>query len=180
VDKPIDLVPLVCLQCSTPIPAEIDEVAWLCAQCGQGIALDERRGLLPLQINFQAGLPPDAIARPFWVVEGQVSLLRKTYGSSGKHGEAAEAFWAEPRRFFVPAYSAPLETLLAQATELLLAPPGLQPGAPARFKSVTLPASDVRPAAEFIVMAIEAGRKDMLKSIDFDLNLAEPVLWVLP
>jgi hypothetical protein len=29
-------------------------------------------------------------------------------------------------------------------------------------------------------MAVEAGRKDQLKSIDFELQLSKPVLWILP
>jgi hypothetical protein len=39
---------------------------------------------------------------------------------------------------------------------------------------------DVSAAAEFIVMAIEAGRKDKLKELDFSLKLSTPVLWILP
>ena len=39
---------------------------------------------------------------------------------------------------------------------------------------------DVLAAAEFIVIAIEAERKDKIKSIDFELKLSKPVLWILP
>ena len=179
-DKPIDLVPLVCLQCQTPIPANPDEVAWVCGQCGQGLALDEELGISALQVNYQAGLPANTVAHPYWVTQGQVKLDRKTYGSGRKHAQAAEAFWAQPRRFFVPAFVASLEALLSQATQLLLNPPPLQPGPAVRFKAVTMPAGDVRAAAEFIVMAVEAERKDKIKSIHFELTLSPPVLWILP
>jgi hypothetical protein len=39
---------------------------------------------------------------------------------------------------------------------------------------------DVAAAAEFIVVAIEAGRPDRLKKVDFQLKLTQPTLWILP
>jgi hypothetical protein len=172
VDKPIELIPLVCLQCSTPVPAEIEEVAWVCGQCGQGMYLHKGEELVPMQVNFSKG-------KPFWVAEGQVSLRRETYGSS-RNGEA-EAFWSQPRRFFVPAYSGTLEELLSKGLSLLMQPPELHPGPTVRFEPVTLSQEDVLPAAEFVVVAAEAGRKDRLKKLDFELKFqAAPVLWILP
>jgi hypothetical protein len=180
VDKAIELVPLVCVRCSTPVPAELDEVAWVCAQCGQGLLLEET-GLQALEVHYMAGIPANSKGKPYWVTQGQVSSLqREKYGSGGKEAQEAEAFWGQPRRFFVPAYSATLENLLAQATQLLLQPPALQEGPASPFEAVTLAVEDVRPAAEFIVMAIEAGRKDKLKKMNFSLQLSSPVLWILP
>ena len=63
---------------------------------------------------------------------------------------------------------------------LVLQPPAIQSGPPVRFAPVTLAMEDIRPMAEFIVMAIEAGRADMVKDIQFDLKLSTPALWILP
>jgi hypothetical protein len=38
----------------------------------------------------------------------------------------------------------------------------------------------VHAAAEFIIMAVEAERKDDLKEIRFDLEIDTPILWILP
>ncbi|MBN1147605.1 MAG: hypothetical protein JXA78_10145 [Anaerolineales bacterium] len=180
-DKPIELTPLVCLRCSTAVPAEIDEVAWVCAQCGQGLALDEEDGLKLLEVNYAAGIPANTRGKPYWVVEGRVQgLRRESYRGGGKESQQAEEFWGQPRHFFIPAYRASLETLLERATQLLLQPPPLQPGPAAPFEPVTLFMEDIRLAAEFIVMAVEAGRKDRLKKVDFSLQLSPAVLWVLP
>jgi hypothetical protein len=73
-----------------------------------------------------------------------------------------------------------LEKLLSQAKNLLIKPPILQQGPATSFEAVIVSAEDVYPAAEFVVMAIEAGREDKLKTLDFKLQLSEPVLWVLP
>jgi hypothetical protein len=56
----------------------------------------------------------------------------------------------------------------------------LQPGTAARFEPVTLALEDVKPLAEFIIMALEAGRKDKLRDIQFSLEMSPPVLWILP
>ena len=179
-DKPIALAPLVCLHCETPIPAGSDEMAWVCAQCGQGMALDTQKGLTPMQVHYAEGIPPNGRGRPFWVAEGQVTLGRDVYRSSGKSEQEAMQFWSQARRFLIPAYSISQEDLLAQTTRFLLQPPVLKPGSPAKFEPVTLSMEDIQPVAEFIVLAIEAGRKDMLKSIHFALKLTLPILWILP
>ena len=179
-DKPIELVPLVCLQCSTPIPANHDEMAWVCAQCGQGMALDVAKGLTPVQVHYMEGIPPNGRGKPHWVADGQVSLQRDVYRSSGKSAQEAAQFWSGPRRFIIPAYPLSQEELLAQTTRFLLQPPALKPGPQAQFEPVTLSMEDIQPAAEFIVLAIEAGRKDMLKNIQFTLKLSLPSLWILP
>lgn len=179
-DKPVELIPLICPRCSTPLPAESDEVAWVCSQCGEGWSLEEERGLAPLRVEFAAGIPPNTSGKPYWMVEGQVSLQRQAFGFSQKQGSEAEVFWRQPRRFLIPAYSCTLEELLEQGTRMLLQPPALQPGSPARFEPVTLAPDDLQATAEFIVMAIEANRKDKLKQVEFNLRQSSPVLWVLP
>ncbi|MEW5867890.1 MAG: hypothetical protein AB1894_01335 [Chloroflexota bacterium] len=179
-DKPIDLVPLVCFKCSTPVPAEIEEVAWVCPQCGQGLSLHQEKGLAPLEVKYAANIPANSVGKPYWVAEGQVALQRESYGSAGRQDSEAHQFWSQPRRFYVPAFTCSLENLLNLGTRLLLQPPGLQEGPPAHFEPVTLPVDDVAPTAEFIVMAIEADRKDKLKKVEFSLKLGPVVLWILP
>lgn len=179
-DQRIELVPLVCPQCSTPVPAEVDEVAWVCAQCGQGIYLNPETGPQRLQVYYSASIPPGARGRPYWVADGRVTMQREAYRSDTRSVQDAEAFWSQTRRFFIPAYSAPLENLLTQAANLLLQPPAVKAGPPAPFEAVTLSLDDVPAAAEFIVIAIEAGRKDKLKLIEPDVKLSPPALWILP
>lgn len=179
-DKPIELTPLVCLHCSTPIPAGSDEMAWVCAQCGQGMALDVQKGLTPVQVHYAEGIPPNGRGKPYWAAEGQVALQRQVYRSSGKSAQEAAQFWGGPRRFFIPAYSISQEELLSQTTRFMLQSPALKPGTSAQFEPVTLSMEDIQPVAEFIVLAIEAGRKDMLKDIHFTLKLSLPSLWILP
>ena len=63
---------------------------------------------------------------------------------------------------------------------MLLNPPRLRAGSATPFEAITLYRDDLLAAAEFIVIAIEAERKDKIKNIDFELKLSKPVLWILP
>ena len=179
-DKPVELVPLVCLQCSTPIAADVEEVAWVCPQCGKGMLLDLQKGLLPLQVNYASTISPDAAGKPFWVAMGRVTLQRETFGFFGDQDSEAAQFWGDLRQFFIPAFACTLEEMIEYGTRLLRQPPELQPGSPARFEAVTLPSEDIHLFAEFIVMAIEAERSDKARLIDFNVQLHDPVLWILP
>ncbi len=177
-DQPVSLLPLVCPQCATPVPAGTDERAWVCAQCGKGLALDEERGLAPLAVHYSARIPRGGSGKPFWMALGSIRLQRETF--AGDKDRDAERFWSQPRRFFVPAFDCPLETQLSLGNQMLLQPPDLQEGPAAPFEAVTVGPEDVKALAEFIAMTIEAGRDDKLKEVRFTLDLAEPELWILP
>jgi len=174
------LLPLQCIKCQTPLPAEPDEVAWRCANCGQALVLDEKQasGLAPLDLYFAAGIQNGQPGRPFWVAQGLVSVRREMY--SGDESRQAQEFWKTPRTFFVPAYACTLQQLIDQGMQLLKQPVSMMAGQAAAFLPVTLSPQDVRPMAEFIIMGIEAERRDMVKSVALQLNLAKPVLWILP
>jgi hypothetical protein len=50
----------------------------------------------------------------------------------------------------------------------------------AHFISATVTPGDARKLLEFIVLAIEARRKDWLKSLEFGLEVGEPQMMALP
>ena len=177
-ETPVELIPLNCLRCGMPIPAEIDEVAWACAQCEQGQQLGDQ-GLLPLEIHYSQGIAPNQKGNPFWICEGRVTLQRDTYGRA-KNARDAEQFWGQPRQFMIPAFPFPLETFATQGIQWLQNPPARPPGPRVAFKAVTIPAEDVQAWAEFLVVALEAARKDKIKKVEFRLALGTPHLWVLP
>lgn len=178
-ETPVELVPLNCIRCGTPIPAEIEEVAWICDQCEQGQQLGDD-GLIPLEVHYAQGIAPTHKGRPFWVVEGHVAIDRKTYGTFGKKTKDALRFWEQPRKFIIPAFPYPVDKFSRNGVEWLQNPPALQPGSVVDFVPVTVAAADVKVWAEFLVLALEAERKDKVKNVNFKLDLAAPQLWVLP
>jgi hypothetical protein len=88
----VTLVPLLCFKCQAAIPANPDEVAWVCPTCGQGLLLSEEKGTGPLEIRCSAAILPGKIGRPFWVAQGQVAMQRRIFGG-GDQSSQAEDFW---------------------------------------------------------------------------------------
>lgn len=140
--------------------------------------LDENSGLAALEVHYAAGIPASTPGRPFWVADGKVTLQRETY--QGNQADEAQRFWGQSRVFFIPAYACPQETLISLGSQMLLQPPQLSEGPNTPFLPVTFSAQDARSLAEFIIMAVEASRSDMLKELRFSLELSAPDLWVLP
>jgi predicted RNA-binding Zn-ribbon protein involved in translation (DUF1610 family) len=177
---PVELIPLLCTRCQTPVPAQPDEVAWVCAQCGQGLLLDDQKGTLTLEIHYSAGLNPTGQGWPFWVAHATVELERRLVFGGGDQSDQTRQFWGGGRTFFIPAFTCPLDQLVGTSGSLVTQPPALQAGPAAPFRPITMLPEDILPYAEFVFLSLEAGRKDRLKEVQFKLHLAEPELWILP
>jgi hypothetical protein len=175
----VELVLLKCPQCSTPVPAEEDEVAWVCATCGAGLQLtDAGLGRVTVQWAAAAGAAGLDQWRPFWVFGGSVRFQQRlsTRGEAGP-----DEFWLAPRRLFVPAFATQLAQLQALGGDLTRRQPALQAGQPAGpLQGCTVLPEDALRAAEFVVVSLEAARKDKLRTIQFSLEMAPPELWLLP
>ena len=169
---------LKCPQCSTPVPAEEDEVAWVCATCGAGLQLADA-GLAPLAVHWaapRAGARTDSW-RPFWVFTGTAHFSTRL-SFAGQTGP--EALWNQAVHFFVPAYACPLAQLQTLGADLTSRQPALQAAPAGTLKGCTFLPEDAQRAAEFVVLTIEAARPDKLRLVQFTLQLGAPELWVLP
>ena len=69
-DAAVRLIPIQCPRCQTPVPAQVDEVAWVCGQCNQGMLLSEEFGVQALDVFFSAAIPAGGQGKPFWVSRG--------------------------------------------------------------------------------------------------------------
>jgi hypothetical protein len=171
---------MTCLRCATPIPAEETEIAWVCEKCGQGMQLISA-GLGPLTVQWAAAKAKATNLRwePFWSFVGTVRFTQRL--NFGGRSEP-DKLWSEPQRFFIPAYRLPLRDLETIGAELLkrrLRPtPG--PAGATKLAHCSLFPADAKQAAEFVVLTIEAERRDKLKSVVFSIKADEPELWMLP
>lgn len=174
----VRLVPMTCLQCATPLRAEEDEIAWTCDKCAQGMLLTPT-GLAPLTVKWAAApATPGLKWWPFWSFTGTVRFARRD--SFGGRSEP-DKLWNEPQVFFVPAYAASLQELETIGAELLKKRLRPTAGAAAgRLPPVAVFPHDASRAAEFVVLNVEADRRDKLKSVEFTIQATEPELWILP
>lgn len=175
----VNLVPLNCLNCRTPIPAETEEVGWVCVQCGAGAILTEADLLVPLHIRYGKGIAEGRSGRPFWVTKVEVDIaLRKI--AKGTEEPSGPEPWNKPRTFCVPAFSCGLDELLRITTDFLFKPPVFSEGPKVSFDSIVLRREEIAAYIEFTIISVEAQREDKLTKLDFNMRLGEPELWVLP
>lgn len=177
--EPVRLIPLLCVHCRNPVPAQPDEVAWVCQQCGLGLLLDNQQGTHALDVFFTATLQPGKLGRPFWVSSGRVAIQRRE-AYHGNENRAAQQFCAAPRLFYIPAWAAGLDEVVTTGVYLLKNPQAMQPGSPAPFLPVVTLPVDLHALAEFMIFSIEAERRDALKRVDFTVELKPPQMWILP
>jgi hypothetical protein len=171
------LVGLECVRCGTPVPAEPEEVAWICETCGQGLLLDEQAGLRSITVHFgPAGTDPGVKRMPFWIAAGHVRVTRRE--SFGKDS-APDRRWEHPVQFVLPAFATSVERAVAWGRHFLLNSPDLGAGEAAPLQGVTVLPEEIDSLARFVVLTIEAEGKDKLEAIDFSLDLEPAELWVL-
>jgi hypothetical protein len=159
------------------VPAEPDEVAWVCANCGQGLLLDEEAGLKAITVHSAAHPGGEATRRPYWVALGRVRFTRReSYGRDAAPNER----WGRPVQFVLPAFAATVEQAVGAGVTLLERPPELVEGEAQLLRGAAVLPDEIEPLARFVVLSIEAARDDKLEAIEFIIDLGPPELWLLP
>ncbi len=180
------LILLRCPNCNEPLKPGNDDVVILCPNCFRPVAIAVD-GAQSMQIRF---VMPNGIKgtgsiwHPFWVFEGRVQITRReTQGGDHKAGKASEELWGSTRRLYVPAWDLDLHLAQEIGSRLILEQNDVQtidqPENAHLMPAVVTP-QDARKLLEFVVLAIEARRKDWLKDLAFQLDIGQPELWALP
>ncbi|MEZ4594215.1 MAG: hypothetical protein R3D55_24200 [Chloroflexota bacterium] len=178
------LLALRCPTCAQPLKPQNLEVVVLRCGCGTAVSLQET-GLTPLTLQFAAPAVEKFDAwLPLWVFNGRVHITnRQTQGRNKQAEQDAEQLWNYPRRLYVPAWDLPTETASQLGGDLVQRQPAFartdQPQNAPFVEAVVTP-EDALKLLEFVVLTIEAARKDWLKSLDFHIEATTPQLWAIP
>ena len=177
------LLLLRCPKCNFALSPGQDDQVVQCPNCRGAVAIHEG-GLALLAAQYvrpTVETPP--LWLPFWVYRGKVTIKeRKTQGGRSAEKDA-QAFWAQPRQVYIPAWACELveardivEMMLEKqpAMEAIIPPEG------AAFEAAVVTTADARKLLELVIVSIEAGRRDWMESLDFDLRLDSEALWLLP
>lgn len=181
------LMLLRCPQCQAPLEPEQLDVVVSCRHCFTAVAIDES-GLQPIPVQYAASKRREAEGVrwvPFWVFNGRVNITkRETQGGGGLFGGGSgEEFWSVPRHLYTPAWNLemPMAREMGQKfTQDQTALKAIPRPNEVQLISATVTAADALKLLEFIVLSIEAQRKDWLKSLAFRIEAKEPELWALP
>lgn len=179
------LVLLRCPECTRPLTPENDDVVVVCTHCYTPVAIGVDG---PSRMRVRYALPAGANTAakqwvPYWVFEGQVRIQRRETQGGRSGGQDSEKMWAVPRRLYAPAWDLSLATAQEVGSRLAQQQPEIQfinRPEEARLTAATVTPNDARKLLEFIVLAIEARRKDWLKDLDFSIDVGEPELWAMP
>ncbi|MCA9981011.1 MAG: hypothetical protein KDD89_09260 [Anaerolineales bacterium] len=181
------LLLLRCPTCAEPLPAENDDVVLTCPSCFSDVQLDER-GVNATAVSFAQPTYPDKLTHwlPFWVMQAKVNITKRdTQGGSKSVRKDSEAMWAEPRLLYTPAWDLPVPQARQMGSDLVLLQPTLSALATRPSDALLTPAvfttEDAQRFLTFVVLTIEAERKDWLKDLQFQITpLKKAELWALP
>jgi hypothetical protein len=186
------LLPLRCPSCRQHLPVENDDVLVDCAHCCTAVLVDDE-GVRTADVRFAVSSRAAAQGGrwlPYWVFHGRVHIQqRETQGGGGWGilGLTPEAesrqLWGSDRYLYVPAWNLHLREAQAIGSELIQAQPAhsfVPRPESAQVETATIMAQDAAKMLEFIVLAIEARRKDWLKRLVFELEVGPGELWLLP
>lgn len=179
------LLALRCPTCAQPLkPHNQDVVVMSCEGCGTAVSLSQS-GLDTIALQFAAPAVDNFDAwLPLWVFNGRVNITnRQTQGRNKEAQQHSEQLWGYPRRLYVPAWELPTETASQLGGDLVQRQPTFQrtdqPSSFSLIEAVITP-DDALKMLEFVVLSVEAARKDWLKALNFNIEAAKPQLWAIP
>ena len=178
------LLALRCPVCNQPLAPENEHIVFACGHCHAAVHIGDD-GLTPMDLHYATPAAGATVTHwlPYWVFHGRVHITRRDTQGRGSSEGAATQFWGQPRHLYVPAWELSLKVAQQMGSTMIQRQPLPQPlpqPAGGRLLPVTLTADDARKMLEFIVLAIEARRKDWLKRLEFHLELEPPALWAFP
>lgn len=180
------LILLRCPNCSEPLNPDNDDVVIACPNCLTPVAIAVNG---PQEMTVRFVVPVNKAVSgsrwfPFWVFEGHVHILRReTQGGSRSGRKESEKLWGSSRRLYVPAWELDLHNAQEVGSQLIQKQPDIQfvnHPENAQLISVTVTPTDARKLLEFVILAVEARRRDWLKDLEFDLEINDPELWGMP
>lgn len=178
------LLALRCPTCAQSLKPQNPEVIVLRCDCGTAVSLSDT-GLSTTNLQFAAPIVEKFDAwLPLWVFNGRVNITsRQTQGRNRQAQQDSEQLWNHPRRLYVPAWDLPTETASQLGGDLVQRQPSFErttrPDNLPFIEAVVTP-EDALKLLEFVVLNVEAARKDWLKDLQFHIETTTPQLWAIP
>jgi hypothetical protein len=187
----MQLLALKCPTCGQNLkPQRNEAVVVSCGNCKTAVSLHQS-GIKAIDVKYAA--PSSTTVEtwlPLWVYSGKVNIKRRESqgGSKGADKEAAQ-LWGSVQRLFVPAWQESAHQAREIGSQFVVRQPVFETIAPT--ETMALPESMVLQEAiitpedglkllDFIVLSLEAGRKDWLEDLQFEIQTMGHELWAIP
>ena len=179
------LLALKCPVCGQRLAPKHDHVVVVeCEQCSTAVSINTDTGISQTAVQYAQTKENAEAWLPMWVFDARVNITsRRTRGRDGRSEKASQALWSSTRQLFVPAWTLNMQTARQLGTKLIENQPQLQAAERPSGASMTemiVHEEDALKLLEFIILSIEAERKDWLTDLKFDIQTNATNLWVVP
>jgi len=164
-----------CKNCGSGLVVEVNDNIVYCSSCGSGFEIINGE-LNPIEINFAAPALPgkeEMIYKPFWLIKSHISILeRKSSGEFFKNlfGGTGEASSGDII-FYIPAFYCPLDKMKNLSTQFTIRNPVASPQKyNVKLFGFAYGREDAKKLSEFILISLEAEKKDTMKSFKYDMK----------
>ncbi len=179
------LLALKCPVCGQRLTPKHDQVLVMeCGQCGTAVSINHTTGISQTAVQYAQAKENAEVWLPMWVFDAWVRITsRQTRKGDGRSEKASHELWRSPRQLFVPAWTLDTQTARQLGTKLIENQPQLQavdkPNGTVMTEAIVTQ-EDALKLVEFIILSIEAERKDWLTDLKFEIQTNATNLWVIP
>ncbi|MBE2222933.1 MAG: hypothetical protein IAF02_15415 [Anaerolineae bacterium] len=181
----MQLIALKCPTCGQNLKPQSNEaVVVSCGGCKTAVSLHQS-GLKAINVQYAASSSNKVEAwLPLWVFTGKVNIKRRESqgGSKGADKDAAK-LWSSVQRLFVPAWQEPVQQARAIGSQFVVRQPAFKMSEPTDdmlMTEATVTPEDGLKLLDFIVLSLEADRKDWLEDLQFEIQTTGHELWAIP
>lgn len=181
----MQLVALKCPTCGQNLkPLSNEAVVVSCGNCKTAVSLHQS-GIKAIDVKYA---PPssDKVETwlPLWVYTGKVNIKRReSQGSSKGADKDAAKLWGNAQRLYVPAWQEPVRQAREIGSRFVvrqLVFEAIEPTDAMVMQEATVSPEDGLKLLDFIVLSLEASRKDWLEDLKFEIQTMGHELWAIP
>jgi len=177
----IQLVALSCPKCSGKLYAGAGGVFLYCGECGSGFEIDDRDELSQIPVYFARLRKESQEFIPFWAFDAKLEVRDLQIHGSQKQRGLIQLFQERGTiRLYVAAFPGDLEQQTPRSQQLTFDQPQLEfLQRQKSIQGVVISQKDARKIAEYLFLTSEIDRKDMLKSLSYNLKLENPSMFLI-
>ena len=181
----MQLVALKCPTCGQNLkPQRNEAVVVSCGNCKTAVSLHQS-GLKAIDVKYAA--PSSANVEtwlPLWAYTGKVNIKRReSQGSSKGADKDAAQLWGSAQRLYAPAWAEPIPQARQIGSQFVVRQPvfeTIDPTESMMLQEATITPEDGLKLLDFIVLSLEADRKDWLEDLQFEIQTTGYELWAIP
>jgi hypothetical protein len=176
----IQLISLKCLKCGQPLPAATNTLVLYCAGCGSAFEVSQRQQPSAVQVYFARYSKNASQFQCFWAFNATLGIAkREAKGGFFKAPKGLMRLFEERQglRFYVSADLKDLASKDPLGLQLTRDQPQLEfLHYQSILPNVEISQEDAKKIADYLLVTSEAGQSDTLRSLEYQLQLTDPML----